>query len=740
MLTDRGRLFSSPASRAPNGRLRHLVWILRLVAVAAVATTGLVLAGSAAAATYTVDNTDGGGANGSCTAAAADCNLAAAITQSNSNGDIDTIDFDPSVQGEIDLISDLPGVSDGVNIAGPGAGNLAIDGQNSHRPFTLGAGGEQVLISGLALRRGRAVAGGTIYVEVTALRLDGVRIEDSESVSGATPARCGSAGTGGVGGAIFARVSAVEINDSVIADSKGSDRGGAICLQVDSPLTVTDSEILSSASGGDGGAIAAFGDSPVTIERSTLTDNRTTTDGAHGGAVYADSSDVEITQSTLSGNLVPGANSSGGAVYSAGTSRVSVYSSTFTGNKAPDFDFSGAGGAIAAFGGGPLTVEGSTFSGNAAGAGGGGAIRTSVDLDVENSTFADNLSEAGAAVYSTSGQIDADSITVTDNDNAGAAIDIDGAGGSIRNSIVAGNRRGDPVFLGNDVAGDPSQTLALSYTQFASAFNYVDAGNNILDPDPMLGPLADNGGPTRTMAISTASPAYNAGSSTEQDDQRGVPRPQNGSHDIGAYEFDDTPPSVSISSLGTTMNNTPQADFSSPDPDVAGFECALDGPTQSPLGATYEPCSSPVALGPLADGAYTLRVRVSDIAGNVGAASEPFAVDTSLEGFAKARGTQKQKRGKIVVKVRVGADESLRAKAAGTIRVKKRNYRLKARNISIVAGSRKTLKLKPKKSRQARKIATALKRGRKAKAKLKVRLTDRAGNAKVARLKVRLKR
>ena len=305
---------------------------------------------------------------------------------------------------------------------------------------------------------------------------------------------------------------------------------------------------------------------------------------------------------------------------------------------------------------------------------------------------------------------------------------------------MAGNRRGAPVFLGNDVTGDPSQTLAISHTQFGSAFNYVNAGNNILDPDPVLGPLADNGGPTRTMAISTASPAYNSGSSTEQDDQRGVPRPQNGSDDIGAFELDDTAPSVSISSLGTTKNTTPQFDFSSPDPDVAGFECALDGPTQAPLGATYEPCSSPVALGPLADGAYTLRVRVSDIAGNVGAASESFAVDTRVEGFAKARRAQKQKRRKIVVKVTVGADESLRAKATGTIRVKKRNYRLKARNISIVAGSKKTLKLKPKKSRQARKIATALKRGKKAKARLEVRLTDGAGNAKVARLKVRLKR
>ena len=328
-----------------------------------------------------------------------------------------------------------------------------------------------------------------------------------------------------------------------------------------------------------------------------------------------------------------------------------------------------------------------------------------------------------------------------------------------------------PVNLGRDVVPDPSQTLVISHTQFGSAGGYVDGGNNIIDPDPALGPLADNGGPTETMAISTASPAYNAGSSAEQFDQRGVPRPQNGSDDIGAFELDDTAPGVSITPLGTTADTTPQMSFSSPDPDVTGFACALDGPTQVPLGSTYQTCSSPITLGPLADGDYALKVRASDIAMNVGTASEAFSIDTSggsegndpppdntpppddttppddtsppdtaIDGSAKAKKKQKQKRKKIVVKVKVKAKEDLRAKATGKVKVKKKSYKLKSQTKSVSEGTKRTLKLKPKKRKQAKKIAKALKKGKKAKAKLAVKLTDGAGNKKVEKLKVKLKR
>jgi sugar lactone lactonase YvrE len=135
-----------------------------------------------------------------------------------------------------------------------------------------------------------------------------------------------------------------------------------------------------------------------------------------------------------------------------------------------------------------------------------------------------------------------------------------------------------------------------------------------------------------------------------------------------------------------------------------------------------------------------LFVRVRDRAGNPSAWKQVSGVDQAVDGSAKAKKTQKQKRKKIVVKVKVKAKEDLRAKAKGKVKVKKKSYKLKPQTKSVGEGTKKTLKLKPKKSKDAKKIAKALKKGKKAKAKLKVKLTDEVGNKKIKKLKVKLKR
>ena len=112
--------------------------------------------------------------------------------------------------------------------------------------------------------------------------------------------------------------------------------------------------------------------------------------------------------------------------------------------------------------------------------------------------------------------------------------------------------------------------------------------------------------------------------------------------------------------------------------------------------------------------------------------------DTDLAGTASAARTQRQSGKRIVVRVKVKAKEQLTAKASGKIKVNP-TYKLRPKKVQVAAGKTKTLKLKPKKA-TAKKIATALKRGEKAKAKLTVKLTDRAGNSETEKLRVRLKR
>ena len=64
--------------------------------------------------------------------------------------------------------------------------------------------------------------------------------------------------------------------------------------------------------------------------------------------------------------------------------------------------------------------------------------------------------------------------------------------------------------------------------------------------NPMLGPLANNGGATQTMALQTGSCAIDAASPTpsETSDQRGFARPAVAATnaDIGAYESGATDP------------------------------------------------------------------------------------------------------------------------------------------------------------------------------------------------------
>jgi hypothetical protein len=178
----------------------------------------------------------------------------------------------------------------------------------------------------------------------------------------------------------------------------------------------------------------------------------------------------------------------------------------------------------------------------------------------------------------------------------------------------------------------------------------LDAGsaNNLLNRDPLLAPLADNGGPTRTHALLPGSPAISAGSNPANltTDQRGAgfPRVYESAADIGAFEVQQpTVPSVVVNagqpnlvqrSMVTSLTVTFSGRVTFTGPAVAAFQLARTGPggtlgnvtlavdlsgstaTQTIARLTF---SGPLTEGAnsLVDGNYTLTILSSQVKGGL---------------------------------------------------------------------------------------------------------------------------
>src|SRR3990172_5201050 len=231
----------------------------------------------------------------------------------------------------------------------------------------------------------------------------------------------------------------------------------------------------------------------------------------------------------------------GGGIDNAGT--LEITNSTFSGNDAVD-----QGGAIN--NNGALTIRGSTFSGNRACDDSGGAIDNSGMLLVMDSTFSSNEHCASGGGISNSGTLEITNSTFSGNSTgqSGGGI-LNGGTLIVTNSTFSGNS----AFSGGGISNS-SGTTPLRNTIVANspsggncAGTITDGGNNLQFPDatcgasiptadPLLGPLADNGGPTLTHALQPGSPALDAANPAfcPATDQRGATRPQAARGEMGA--------------------------------------------------------------------------------------------------------------------------------------------------------------------------------------------------------------
>jgi CSLREA domain-containing protein len=287
----------------------------------------------------------------------ADCSLREAIVAANTdaayNGcpagsGADRIVFALTLPATIALASDLPTITATLAIVGPGATDLALDGQDLYDLLVLdsAAGGEWLGVEELTLTRGLATEHG--------------------------------------GGALIKAGDIAYFRQVVFLDNRSSNGGGGLAVSGNSGTTTTvgveecwfSGNRALGASGG-GGLLTVGPNVAATIDRTTFSGNRADAASGSGGGLVVNRSTVSLRRSTVSGNF---ANGSGAGIYllaSTSPASLTIHDSTITANQA-DADASGAGD--------------------------GGGLHTSINagqtctLELANTILAGNL-DAGVQIY-----------------------------------------------------------------------------------------------------------------------------------------------------------------------------------------------------------------------------------------------------------------------------------------------------------------------------------------------------
>lgn len=399
----------------------------------------------------------------------------------------DTIVFAPSLNGQtIALSGGELSITKGLNIEGPGAGDLTISGIASvggynyfSRVFEVNAS-QPVTISGLSIVDGRGGPNGGAILNHTTLTVSNCNIENS---------------TAEYGGAIDnASTGTMTISGSGIFNNRALYLGGGIRNL--GTMIVSGSNVGYNVANADGGGIDNQG--RLNVDTSTLSQN--TTDG-DGGGIYSWVGSVTLTGCTLSNNRATVGQSDpwggtvygGGALYVSNNTTATLTNCTLASNAAQY----GYGGGVDVVANGRATLLNCTLALNSAGHGGG---------------------IAGDAAY-TLGYYNGYSLSLT-------------------NTIVAE----DSSYTGSDIYGavtTADHNLIGSGAEESGIVNGVNG--NIVGVIPLLGPLANNGGPTETMALLVGSPAIGQAdnAAAPATDQRGVTREDvvGEATDIGAFEL-----------------------------------------------------------------------------------------------------------------------------------------------------------------------------------------------------------
>jgi hypothetical protein len=450
-----------------------------------------------------VDDATGDDANGGTSGADAKKTIQAAVDQVDPGGTVHVATGTYTGTGDEVVLLDkdvtLSGGWDGTFTTQ--SGTSTIDGEGSRRGMTVNSG-VTAIVEHFVVQNGSSVEGGGIYNHGTLTLTD----------------------------------STVSDNTVSAADSYG---GG---IYNHGTLTLTDSTVSGNTASSSefsygGGIHNHYG--TLTLTDSTVSGNTASiNENSYGGGISNHSGTLTLNNSTVSGNTVSSSFPSyGGGIYNYhGT--LTLTDSTVTGNTASSINEVGNGGGIySSDTTSTVTLTNSAVNDNSAHYG-GGSHNSGGTLMLTNSTVTGNTASSasdssyGGGIYSSGAT---STVTLTNGTLSDNSADY---GGGIVNSI------GSATLKNTIVANSPSGGNC--YGSITSSGHNLDSGNtcgfsgpgDLINTDPLLGPLQDNGGPTETHALLPGSPAIDAGddSACPATDQRGVPRPQGDQCDIGAYE------------------------------------------------------------------------------------------------------------------------------------------------------------------------------------------------------------
>ena len=372
--------------------------------------------------------------------------------------------------------------------------SVVANNKGSNGPAGIITGYGRLLIEDSVIRENKGYDGGVALYDTGTFR--NVTITDNEATSG----------TGGLG--VYGSSPEVTILNSRITRNTSEEAHGGINHQGTGERSLIRGSIISRNRGASGGGLYLWPQSELRIMKSTFSRNRTE---LYGGGIFSQESDLSVKKSTLTGNKSINVGRGGGMGILGG--EVTISRSAFTGNSSVQ----GGGGLYIDQGEGAppnVSIDNSTFANNSAAVWGGG------------------ISSAGNAATTLQG------VTVARNEVTGGG----GEGGglwvsngtfTVDNSLIALNR----VALsgaGSDCYGTfvSDDNNLLSTIEDCSGFTQP---GDVVDPHPRIRELADNGGPTKTVALRSGSPAIGeAGADAPNRDQRG--RKRGAQKDIGAFE------------------------------------------------------------------------------------------------------------------------------------------------------------------------------------------------------------